>query len=337
VTLRFKSLLAHQNSGDLARDAVCEEGAGRAHALLPLDIPATSFNSEIASLDTIDLAKYDLHRAAMLPVQCLTNDRTATDPMTDIFSTFAGSSKSPIVNSDSRYKRDTQRLILDLTLSRLVIHSEDISNALPVRASQEPETADNLFERTGQLTLNDDSENRPDHLALKWLVPKVNFDDAGDIPEPDKPTEGSLQTPAARALLSDWSIGSDPTQFIWKDWRRETSAVPSPVRRPVRPLPSPRGSAVKTFAQSQQESRYRPPVIAQPRPQWQPTLHGSNSIPNIMAHTQNARSSPPPVLNSSQSYQDLVGASTQVERGQFGGRPDNRIRKKAAKKRVGGF
>jgi hypothetical protein len=320
--------------GDMARDAVSEEDAGRTHALLPLDIEGSAFTNDLAKLTSIDLERHELHQVAMLPLGLPTDQsQTAKDPLENIYATFAKSDMSPFTDSQARHQRDTRRLVLDLTLSRMVIHSERTNPAdRLIRKSQEPETADNLFERTGQLTLNDSNEpGRPD---FKWLAPRVEFDIQPEPQVTGTPDAKSLDSAASRALLNDWTIGSDPTQFTWKDWRRETSAVPTPVRRPVRPLPSPRASATQTFAQSQPNPRYQAPSIAQPRPQW--ALHGSNSIPNIMAHAQGTRSSPPPVLHSSQSYQDL-GASTQAERGPFGGRPDSKVRKKVAKKRVGGF
>jgi hypothetical protein len=320
--------------GDMARDAVSEEDAGRTHALLPLDIDGRAFISDQANLTSIDLERHELHQVATLPLGLpVAQSQTSQDPLESIYATFARSDMSPFTDSQARHQRDTRRLVLDLTLSRMVIHSEQTYSAdRLIRKSQEPETADNLFERTGQLTLND--SNEPGPPELKWLVPRVEFDTQPEPQATGIPDVKSLDTAASRALLHDWTIGSDPAQFTWKDWRRETSAVPTPVRRPVRPLPSPRASATQTFAQSQPNPRYQAPIIAQPRPQW--ALHGSNSIPNILAHDQGTRSSPPPVLHSSQSFQDL-GASTQAERGPFGGRPDNKARKKLAKKRVGGF
>jgi len=318
----------------MARDAVSEEGAERTHALLPLDIDGNAFANDLANLTSIDLEKHELHKVATLPHGLPINQsQTANDPLENIYATFAKSDMSPFTDSQARHQRDTRRLVLDLTLSRMIVHSEQL---LPVdrliRKSQEPETADNLFERTGQLTLND--SNEPGPPKVKWLAPRVDFDAQSDPQASGPPDATSLDTAGSRALLNDWTVGSDPTQFSWKDWRREDSAVPTPVRRPVRPLPSPRASAAQVFAQSQPNSRYQAPSIAQPRPQW--ALHGSNSIPNILALGQGTRSSPPPVLHSSQSYQDL-GASTQAERGPFGGRPDSKARKKPAKKRVGGF
>jgi len=318
----------------MARDAVCEEGAGRTHALLPLDIDGCAFTNDLANFTSIDLERHELHRVAALPLESpLNQPQTTNDPLENIYATFAKSDMSPFTDSRAQQQRDTRRLVLDLTLSRMVIHSEQVHSAdRLIRKSQEPETADNLFERTGQLTLND--SNEPGPPVLKWLVPRVDFDSQPESTAIGTPNAKSLDSAASRTLLNGWTIGSDPTQFTWKDWRRDTSAVPTPVRRPVRPLPSPRASATQTFAQSQPNPRYQAPTIAQPRPQW--ALHGSSSIPNIMAHGQGTRSSPPPVLHSSQSYQDL-GASTQAERGPFGGRPDSKARKKPAKKRVGGF
>jgi hypothetical protein len=315
----------------MARDAVSEEDVGRTHGLLPLDIEGNAFTNDLANLTSIDLERHELHKVATLSLA--DQSQPDIDPLDNIFATFASSNMSPFTDSQARHQRDTRRLVLDLTLSRMVVHSEQMYPAGSlIRKSQEPETADNLFERTGQLTLND--SNEPSPPELKWLVPRVEFDTQPESHAAGAPDPKSLDTAASRALLNDWTIGSDPTQFTWKDWRRETSAVPTPVRRPVRPLPSPRASATQTFAQSQPNPRFQAPNIAQPRPQW--ALHGSNSIPNILAHDQGTRSSPPPVLHSSQSYQDL-GASTQTERGPFGGRPEIKARKKPTRKRVGGF
>jgi hypothetical protein len=229
-------------------------------------------------------------------------------------------------------KHDTLRLVLELTLSRMIVHSDSVAPAPAAtpRSSQEPQTADNLFERAEQLTLNDGG-SKTNEIPFHWLSPRNTFE--GEEQAHDNP-DARLQTDTARTLLSEWTVGTDPAEYKWSDWRREGSAPPTPIRRPVRPLPSPRTTG--GFAQSQPDLRYRPPTLAQPQPRrWPPLTQPFNSVPQIMAHTQIMRSSPPPVQSSQPAHDP--GPSTQVERGPFGGRLEGKSRKKAAKKRVGGF
>jgi hypothetical protein len=285
-----------------------------------------TISQDIASLDELDLMRHDLTAVAKLP-----DDLVIASSTDELLATFARHSSISPTERQGRIREDTFTLVLDLTLSRMIVHSDDTSPVAPLpRGSQEPQTADNLFERAEQLTLND-GNSRSNEIPFRWLPPRFDL----DAEDGSGASSDHLQTEAARTLLSEWMVGADPTEYIWKDWRGENSAPPTPVKRPVRPLPSPR--TTYGFAQSQPDIRYRPPIIAQSQPQQLPSVSQyTNNIPHVLARTQAMRSSPPPVLQSSQSLQDL-GPSTQAERGPFGGRPDVKARKKVAKKRIGGF
>lgn len=274
------------------------------------------------------MTRHDLTAVAKLP-----DDLATSSSAGDLITTFAERITVHASGRQGRIKEDTFRLVLDLTLSRMIVHSESPTSVAPTpRGSQEPQTADNLFERAEQLTL-DDGTSKANEIPFRWLPPRRDID-AGSPNDHDLPSD-HLQTEAARTLLSEWTIGADPIEYDWKDWRREGSLPRTPIKRPVRPLPSPR--TTYGFAQSQPDIRYRPPYLSQPQPrQLPPYSQHANAIPQVFAHTQAMRSSPPPVLQSSQSLQDL-GPSTQAERGPYGGRPEVKARKKAVKKRIGGF
>lgn len=195
--------------------------------------------------------------------------------------------------------------------------------------------------------------------------------DRGGLGRPDQSSsKDAFQRTNVRSLLAEWDIGNDPADYQWKSWVTEgatSNSLTSPMRtqRPIRPLPaSPRASQYfqpqpnvpsQSYPQSQPQpqpqptsltaSRFAPPSVLsqiQTHAQTLPSLRPSTSLTG-MNRAPMMRSSPPPAVDmmassqvpmDSQGYQGM--ASTQVERGPFGGRPE-KAKKKAGKKRVGGF
>lgn len=242
----------------------------------------------------------------------------------------AGRDVDPIERD--RIKRDTRRLVMDLMLSRTIVHSEELYPNLPVlsaSARSSVETPEDLFERTQQLTLNENAGSAKE-IDMRFLKPKGhpsdNFDDDLD-PRATGDVGHALQIPSARTLLGEWDLGADPGDYTWSAWRDAPSRVSTPIQRPVRPLPSPRST--QRFPQSQ-------PTLGRQLPGHSLAAASNAGFPAVIPLQQSMRSSPPPVLQSSQAYPDF-GASTQIERGPFGGRLESKKKKKPAKKRVGGF
>lgn len=324
-------------SGDLARDANLDHSTGqRTHSLLPLAIDSNLFEHDLAFLSSLDPRQYDLVPIidfGQVEAHQAETFRFAHAPraLEGIESTFAAGRQADRIERD-RIKSDTQRLVLDLVLSRTIVHSEDIRpsgrTSTIGNATSSTETPEDLFERTQQLTL-DESAGSAKLVGLRFLIPKAavpgTFEDEGGLdPPPDM--SDALQTPSARRLLAEWDLGTDPAAYSWTGWRETPSRPSTPISRPVRPLPSPRST--QRFPQSQ-------PSFTRQLPGYAPVIAPTAVSTAARPIQQSMRSSPPPVLQSSQVYPDF-GASTQVERGPFGGRLETK-KKKPAKKRVGGF
>jgi hypothetical protein len=269
-------------------------------------------------------------------------------------------------------RQDIDRLATDLMLSA-TIHASDpiepLSQGDDVPAEESP---DDLFARTELLSLND-KDSGPPPVKLSYLIPRNVIDLAHAEGEQNSTEEvigpnnlDALQRSNVRSLMAEWEIGSDPAAYTWKSWAsdttgvRTTTASPQRTNRLIRPLPgSPRSSQVfqtqlatqsLPLVQSSVQSRYAPPSVqsqiqshtlnvAQTSPRIRqdysmPTLGSGGRLPTM-------RSSPPPAMAGSSQIQsdsqhDYGMASTQVERGPFGGRPE-KAKKKPGKKRVGGF
>ncbi|KIY30912.1 hypothetical protein I305_06662 [Cryptococcus gattii E566] len=181
-----------------------------------------------------------------------------------------------------------------------------------------------------------------------------------------------LQTHIARTLNDDWKLGQDPTYWTWTpmglegtQWNPDHAIDPTqgdaqqPMGgmtgtqkesdRRIRPLPSSR--SYPSLSLSQPRSRMQPPSPPHTSQFHSfshlipPSLSTSRSVPSIPSLAQGPRSSPPPtmsqmgIVTSSQPEgesqdQEIGWASTQVERGKFGGKLE---KKKKNKKRLGGF
>lgn len=359
-----------QNRSDLARDALAEHRSDRrTHALVPMSIHPESFKSDLELVTDLDTTKYSLFpiitphhnsqaSASTTPAMGVNRTTAVAAPgrYDELLSTYTARNGLDTREKD-RIQQDTQRLVLDLILSRTVVHSEDPQAQTPPppqRAGSSAmtiETPEDLFQRTQDLTLDEQPKIEFRHLIPREMFDETEPDSIRQAQAPDKDPKALLQSSSARQLLGEWQIGSDPSQYSWSGWRDPLSQsqsqpqAPTPHRRPVRPLPSPR--APNQAAQSQPTlGRYVPEIqsIHAPTFALPPTVRpltfqsGMNANTNTNTNT-NARSSPPPVLQSSQAYPDIgyIGPSTQVERGPFGGRLETKARKKPAKKRVGGF
>lgn len=310
-----------------------EKADRRTHTLKPIPIDPERFKTELAMFTALDPRKYSLFPIITPGDQSLpiTSPGLHATPehLSDLLSIYAERS-SMGKREKQRIQQDCHRLVLDLVLSHTVVHSEDVqsSSAASPRASLGAiETPEDLFQRTQNLTLDDQSK-----IEFNHLIPRDRSPDPESTQQaqpPDKDFDSLLQTKSARRLLGEWQLGSDPSDYTWTEWRDPHHQPDTPIRRPVRPLPSPR--TAQRFAQSQPTfGRYVPNQI--PTSQ----INANPLLPNIRPFQSNMRASPPPVLQSSQSYPD-IGPSTQIERGVFGGRLEPKARKKPAKKRVGGF
>lgn len=322
---------------DLARDALSDQRSDqRTHALLPISIQPEQFGRDLEQVTALDTTQYSLFPIVTLrtatahPYNPSDSRSLAPEKLDELLSIYT-SQPTLDKREKNRIQQDTQRLVLDLVLSQTVVHSENhqAGSSTPPRArSSEIETPEDLFLRTRDLTLDEQPKIEIRHLIPREPAEETQPDRPGTLA--DKDPMSFLQSSSARQLLGEWQLGSNPSEYKWSGWRDTPSQPPTPLRRPVRPLPSPRTT------QRAPQSR---PTLGR----YIPTIDSSSIDaptfalpPTIRPMQTSVRSSPPPILQSSQGYPD-IGPSTQVERGPFGGRPETKARKKPAKKRVGGF
>ncbi|KAL1729210.1 hypothetical protein EV714DRAFT_213304 [Schizophyllum commune] len=269
-----------------------------------------------------------------------------------------------------------QQLTLDLALSRHVFSARPF-----VPPTEE---TDDLEAMTSALSI--DTEPPPVHFSYLTPLKKDHYArDAGptagnanatsdpnttDIANttldsaaaPDTSDHPLTLPPGPRLLLSEWTLGEDPSEYEFHDaYDADAAERPPPVAR--RKAAKPTSTAGILSAELQQRSQppfvvanqpppvmasqpppvaasQRPPVIsAQRAPAFASTqlpaqrpLQAAGSEPNMMDVGQ---SQPNAEFSQSQSQGVDFMPSTQVLPGPFGGRPA--AKKKPTKKRVGGF
>ncbi|TYJ55511.1 hypothetical protein B9479_003783 [Cryptococcus floricola] len=237
---------------------------------------------------------------------------------------------------------------------------------------QRRDEVEQFVQAASRLTLDESGPGRIQFNVLQPRLPlTLSGEDEGNGEEEWADEEGEeaeraaveadLQSRSAKALMEGWKVGEDPATWVWEDWNLDQShttplprvtqpstsqrAPPLPTiqtARPIRPLPS-----------SRTLSNLALPSPNTPEPHQfshlvPPTLSTSHSLPSLSRMPAQARSSPPPGWDGGGS-QELSGAgqsrsqnqsqgaewaSTQVERGKFGGKLE---KKKKSKKRLGGF
>ncbi|RDX56514.1 hypothetical protein OH76DRAFT_1426024 [Lentinus brumalis] len=237
----------------------------------------------------------------------------------------------------------------------------DLSLAADVFASQYPgqdavtsfdEDVLNISLSTQAMSLGGDLEPPP--VQFSFLRPnhsKVTSSRQGegesDIPEASEATSRPLPPLGVRLLLQEWEVGTDPNHYVYRDPYDDAADV----RTPAAPRPTeqfaqraPPLNTVPTPALTQ-----RPPAIATAAPRAAPAVVASQPLARrplaatrsqdaLPAQSQgllNGTSQPTDTWAAPPSSQEHF-AATQVLPGPHGGRP-NAVKKKPAKKRVGGF
>ncbi|KAI0078199.1 hypothetical protein K474DRAFT_1674351 [Panus rudis PR-1116 ss-1] len=164
----------------------------------------------------------------------------------------------------------------------------------------------------------------------------------GETSTEDDATAERFRCPlGVRLLLSEWSLGADPQSYVYQD-PYDSTAPPAFVPRG----PQPRDITPTDPAASQPVTSQRPPTIAvvtrppviassQPtrahpvRPSTQP---GFSRLPQSQDNIGGSQ----PIRPSSQQIGETMMPSTQVLPGPYGGRTAAPVKKKPAKKRIGG-
>jgi hypothetical protein len=220
--------------------------------------------------------------------------------------------------SGSSLRRESEareQLAVDLALST------DVYSAQPFTKAETEVTEDEKLE-----TMSRAAEAMT--LSAEMGLPSVHFGYLNPMPtmtHNSPSVESTSLTPGVRLLLSDWTLGTDPDRYAYRDPyddQRPGAASTFIHRTPI--WKNGGGDGDGTLAT--QTPTAAPPVIARSRVGPLALISSSQPVTR--------RVNDPEYVGDS----IVPAASTQVEPGPFGGRPP-RVRKKLAsgKKRVGGF
>ncbi|KJA27112.1 hypothetical protein HYPSUDRAFT_987630 [Hypholoma sublateritium FD-334 SS-4] len=262
------------------------------------------------------------HRhVSLLPVLQKFDHHLSDDPakMEEYLQTFNLSNGEEISKQIRQYEEDaSQQLILDLALSFDVLSQESPSK---------PGELDHALEvMTEALSLGDE----PPPVEFGFLKP---FDKTASVDDGNSDSPRGLDIPiGVRLLLQGWDT-SDPETFVYHDsYNAANDAVPIKIK--------------KSHSQSQSQvpvmNSQRPPVVLPSNVVGFSQLDILRKVaPKVQAHSQTAfaplfelpdSTIAQSQVNESQEYM----TSTQILPGPYGGRPTN-VKKKAVKKRLGGF
>ncbi|KAH9857125.1 hypothetical protein C2E23DRAFT_771292 [Lenzites betulinus] len=243
-----------------------------------------------------------------------------------------------------------QQLALDLSLSSDVfLHKRPGKNT----AANFDEDVNNISRSTQAMSLSD-LEPAPVQFSFLRPIRKAGKLDAGENAVDDlsgKPTMPS----GVRLLLQEWEVGTDPWKYEYRDPYDE--AGPTPAARfqpPAKTATAQDAQLAKEPRPAAQTLSQRPPVTGRSISRAPPTIGASQPAqgqprrPLVAAKSLDSfvapASRPPPSASQPQpaetwsapkSSQEFV-TSTQVLPGAHGGRPAP-VKKKTAKKRLGGF
>lgn len=310
-------------SGELARDVIISDRElQRSHLLQPVSI-GEPYVETLRELDEIDFGKYlQVVMQAHQHIEVRDPARqTASAIYADLIETFSVENSSE--STKKRTEADAAALALDLALSRFVLSNEPIGQV----PSATPESLAAPEDLLARVTLDD---RAPPPFTFSVLSPRpAQLGDAPVSPESEIDQSSieartALDSPTVRSLMNEWKIGEDPKEYKWSGWRDKVGSEQPTITRPVRPLPSPRHHQGDFASQPQP---LRPIARSQPLP----------SAGTLSRGPPQVRSSPAPLPTGQvQSFAEstIQHASTQVERGPFGGRP---AAKKKVKKRTAGF
>lgn len=221
-----------------------------------------------------------------------------------------------------------EQLAMDLALSTDVYSGKGFS-----KPSDNLEDAMETMSLAASVLSLDSTEPPPVHFSflspfLKQIANHYPDDDnshAGDNP----PEE--LMSLGVRLLVNEWTVGTDPKEYVYEDpYRDEKQTKPTPL------LQSRRSQTTLAATQSQIQSQRPPPVKVTPMAP--PAVIPSQGVRRPAVQTQNfvmgfSQGDNGDDLGSSQPHMII---STQIVPGPFGGRSAP-VKKKAVKKRVGGF
>ena len=226
-----------------------------------------------------------------------------------------------------------EQLTLDLSLSTDIY----VPHPLQLSPSSSGSLEDDAFETMSRATeAMSIGVPEPPPVNFGFLRPDFNRTDDHYAEDKDGHEHKTEQPAGVRLLLKDWEIATDPESYVYYD-PYGISGVGAP--RPVRPTRLP---PINETAFRPTQSQRAPPVVASSMPMAPPPIISSQparAAPRANWQSQDVTMTPHrtglyPSQDESQSQETFI-PSTQVLPGPFGGRPA--IKKKPAKKRIGGF
>jgi len=241
----------------------------------------------------------------------------------------------------------SQQLVLDLALSRHVYSPLPFTQSSSLGHNKSD--SDELSEATEAMSLGDSDAPRYTFGFLRPIEQVPYEDNEQMVSNDDDNAGGVLKLPVGiRTLLSEWEIGSNPAEYLYKDRYLAQEDRSDPTINNVQGIYVP--ATEPMIPPIINSSTLRPPVIL---PSSSRPSHTRLSRPIQTGATQRGHmvsgSSPPRPLYSinelasqvEESYlssQEILGPSTQPLPGPFGGgRQLGAAKKKTVKKRLGGF
>lgn len=246
------------------------------------------------------------------------------------------------------YRREfeaREQLVLDLALA------SDVFSPVRPQAAADPGLDDALetMSRATEAMSLKDSEPPPVKFGFLRPISKGSIDYYVDSRKQDAARTDGLCPPGVHLLLQEWGVGADPYAYNYEDPYRDgvTKLMPAGAHHPRRRSMDDMPSATQPSTQPRMPpavvpaAAVMPPVImaSQPTgPRGLAVITQAQCAVSNQQHMLNGHSQPiDDVFGSSQDFpSQLPMPSTQVLPGPHGGRPGP-IKKKAVKKRVGGF
>lgn len=230
-------------------------------------------------------------------------------------------------------KKAREQLALDLILATDVYAPRVCTSA----ATNDLDALETMSRAAEAMSLAD--ELPPVHFGyLQPNLGAVTTNPSRGLSRTTSPVPEDFNGPlGVRLLLKEWNIGADPDDYTYEDPYEESKAnVPARRRQHTTPLTQTQGTIA---TQSQ-----RPPMVIASK-SLIPPIASFRDVPSwnaIGAESQPQMSKVPVLRTGSQvivndvtpSSQDFL-SSTQILPGPFGGR--QAVKKKATKKRLGGF
>ena len=176
-------------------------------------LSSRSLEKELRDLDEIDFSRHFAFSSGRQPSGDLQKQLKANFPHSDMTA--------------------TQQLAIDLSLSRTLVHPEDLKRGSHQQSNGSVDDVEMATDRLSLSNVEQFSILRPG-LHTRSSTP----DQAGQH-ESITTARAGLEQPTLHALLDEWVLGSDPAEYRWSPWRAQAGEYRSETSvQPSRPPPS---------------------------------------------------------------------------------------------------